>query len=316
MDYLKISEMLDSAQLSFHFDGYWVNVDFVHVWAFSSGEIYDYHAHFNYEFHYIRRGKGKVELSGVEYLLAEGSYYITAPGVVHMQVSDIDEPMLEYSLRCCFKPIRTPIDTENRVENNTHSGFASDMEDVLEILKTQTFGVVQDKNYIKHLFESIFQEFHEKRPGYFSEIKNYIIQIVLSSARCFSSTTKKAFELPKKDLSAYRMYLVRSYISDNINKKISSEELAKHLFLSIRQLNRLIQAETQHSLHEFIILQKLELAKDLLGSTNLKLKSIVDRTGFSSESHLINHFRKHFGISPIRYQKSQLPKNKDHSKEQ
>jgi transcriptional regulator GlxA family with amidase domain len=63
-------------------------------------------------------------------------------------------------------------------------------------------------------------------------------------------------------------------------------ELAEKVHLSERQLRRVFQSATGHSLQDYLQLAKLELAQRLLEQTSLSLDDIAERCGFSAERSL------------------------------
>lgn len=294
IDYLKVMEVLKDLEIVFNYDNLSISVDFVNISPFPNGEGFDFHTHSNYEFHYIKRGKGIVIMNDIEYQLDGNSFYLTGPGVIHKQVADINEPMLEYALKCDIKHIGVP-SGESKINSS------SEYEYIINILDKRANRVVQDNFGIEGLFEKIFEEIFLKRPGYFTEIKTAIFNIIIATARNFAPETGVDYQIPRRDMNSHRLRLIKSYIADNYNKNITCNELSGHLFLSNRQLNRIIQSETGYSVHDFVISEKIRIVCELLRSTKQKLRDIADQTGFSSEYHLSNAFKKWTGMSPVKF---------------
>ena len=94
------------------------------------------------------------------------------------------------------------------------------------------------------------------------------------------------------------MNLINAYIYDNLERNISCDEIAAHIYVCKRQLNRIILKETGLSTHKYLSLLKLNKVKDLILNTNLPLNKIAHITGFSSEFHLSNLIKQHFYSSP------------------
>jgi AraC-like DNA-binding protein len=63
--------------------------------------------------------------------------------------------------------------------------------------------------------------------------------------------------------------------------------------------------------HEYIINYRLQLSQNLLGQTDMSISDICFETGFSSESVFCASFKKHLGISPTAYRKSQKHPEED-----
>jgi AraC family transcriptional regulator len=50
--------------------------------------------------------------------------------------------------------------------------------------------------------------------------------------------------------------------------------------------------------------QRLEAARDLLINTDLPLLQLADETGFSSQSHFTESFKKVYDVTPLQYRKA------------
>ena len=56
------------------------------------------HSKNSYELHYIKSGRGTLIADSVTYNVGPGSFFVTGPGVFHEQISDMDDPMVEYGM--------------------------------------------------------------------------------------------------------------------------------------------------------------------------------------------------------------------------
>ncbi|MBC8080666.1 MAG: response regulator [Gorillibacterium sp.] len=96
---------------------------------------------------------------------------------------------------------------------------------------------------------------------------------------------------------------IKKYIEDHITKPLSREEIAAHVFLNAAYVSRLFKKETGKSLSEYIMYEKMERAKHMLTSSNLKISSIAEELGYVFLSHFTKIFKKVVGISPMDYRK-------------
>ncbi len=96
-----------------------------------------------------------------------------------------------------------------------------------------------------------------------------------------------------------------SIIMDNLeDMNFNTENLARLLNLSERQLYRKLKAISGSTVNEFIKRVKMEEAAKLLTTTNLKIFEISYKVGFSEPSNFSRTFTKHFGFSPTEYAKT------------
>ncbi|HHV95679.1 MAG TPA: AraC family transcriptional regulator [Clostridiaceae bacterium] len=286
------SRILREAEIDFWFDNIHVNVDFIAVDRFKPGGGYEAHLHSKYEFHYIKAGRGYVDMTGRRSELGPKSFYVCPPGVVHRQVADIDDPMVEYAMKCDLT-----IGEKKGAGNKEHNYL-------IEVLNSNT-SVVKDNYMMDRIFENIFEEVENGKVGFLLKIKSAIMDLLIASLRNLSALKDAEYSIPKKDDN--RLFeLIREYINDNIDRCISCTELSKYFFLSEKQLNRIVMKYTGLTTYRFITACKIVTIKKLLSDTDSKLSDIAKQTGFSSEFHLSNRFKQFTGMSPYQYRNKKI----------
>ncbi len=93
----------------------------------------------------------------------------------------------------------------------------------------------------------------------------------------------------------------------NMDEKLStakfSDFLAQKLNYSYGHISKLFSDVTFTSIENFIILQKIERAKQLILNGNLTLTEVAWKLNYSSVQHLSNQFKKTTGITPTAFQR-------------
>ena len=74
--------------------------------------------------------------------------------------------------------------------------------------------------------------------------------------------------------------------------------LAAKVCLSPGYLSHVFKQETGVNLNRFIRECRMEKAKELLETTNLKIVQIARQVGFSNNSYFCKSFREYFGDTP------------------
>ena len=110
-------------------------------------------------------------------------------------------------------------------------------------------------------------------------------------------------DLQKSRALSKPIVLCIDYIYSHMHYRITVEELAEHVGLSVSYLSKLFKAETGMALSEYITEIKIEKAKNMLQYSDLKTIDIANYFAFSSQSHFIQVFRKFTGITPYQYRK-------------
>jgi AraC family transcriptional regulator len=102
-------------------------------------------------------------------------------------------------------------------------------------------------------------------------------------------------------LTALQLRRVSDYIAAHLDEDISSVELAGLVELSAFHFARRFKASTGMAPYQYVMRQRIELARELLARTRLSISEISFRAGFSSQSHLGARFRQIVGMTPRRY---------------
>ncbi|GAB3342440.1 GlxA family transcriptional regulator [Chromohalobacter beijerinckii] len=87
-------------------------------------------------------------------------------------------------------------------------------------------------------------------------------------------------------------------MESNIEEPLTTHELAEHLGISRRQLERLFKKYLQAVPSRYYLELRLQKARQLLRDSEQAVGDIALSTGFSSGAHFSTAYRNHFGISP------------------
>lgn len=87
-------------------------------------------------------------------------------------------------------------------------------------------------------------------------------------------------------------------MESNIEEPLTTHELAEHLGISRRQLERLFKKYLQTVPSRYYLDLRLQQARKLLRETDQAVGDIALQTGFSSGAHFSTAYRNHFGMTP------------------
>lgn len=102
-------------------------------------------------------------------------------------------------------------------------------------------------------------------------------------------------------LAAWQMRRITDYVEGQVEAMPRIDELAKLCQLSPRHLGRAFKNHTGQTLGDYVKAVRLQKAKRLLVDTDLSLKEIAHRLGFSSPSSFSVAFGKATGFTPGRF---------------
>ena len=97
--------------------------------------------------------------------------------------------------------------------------------------------------------------------------------------------------------------LVKSYIKAHLSEKINLESLADMVFLSPGYLSLIFKQSTGDTVSHYIISQRIDEAKRLLETTNMKVNQICEKVGIDNVSYFGQQFKMFCGMSPSEYRK-------------
>lgn len=96
---------------------------------------------------------------------------------------------------------------------------------------------------------------------------------------------------------------VCDYIDAHLQEEIALPDLARTAGWSVRHFTRMFRQSTGQTPHNFIVLRRVDRAKDLLKRQELQLADIALTCGFADQSHFTTCFRKATGLTPLRWRR-------------
>jgi two-component system response regulator YesN len=96
---------------------------------------------------------------------------------------------------------------------------------------------------------------------------------------------------------------MRAYIDFHLNEKINLQELADLVFMNKSYMCSLFKQETQMTVWNYIIAERMQQARNLLLNEALKIYEIADRVGYEDVDHFTTLFKRHYGLSPLEYKR-------------
>jgi AraC-like DNA-binding protein len=90
---------------------------------------------------------------------------------------------------------------------------------------------------------------------------------------------------------------------DSMNKKLSVH-LSEILHMDYNYLSALFSSIESITIEKYVILQRIERAKELIAYNELNLNEIAYKLSYSSVQHLSQQFKKVTGITPSEYKQS------------
>jgi len=133
------------------------------------------------------------------------------------------------------------------------------------------------------------------------DVKNEVYISFSIEAILVEIYTRIHYENEKENPQNYAVLQAIFFIEQNIESKIRLEDLCEFVGYSVYHFSRLFKNEVGMSPYSYVIKYRLDLAKHLLITTNLQIREISKKCGYSNEINFYNMFKKNFNITPRKY---------------
>lgn len=131
-------------------------------------------------------------------------------------------------------------------------------------------------------------------------LKELLIRLSQTQAREMLQKTYKQLA------GSNRLACVVEYIKENIREDLNLELLSNKACMSKSHFSRSFKLELGLSPSEFILRERLKLAKKYLQSTENRIQEVCFMAGFNNITYFIRAFKQEFGVTPKAFQLSVL----------
>ncbi|SFP19832.1 AraC-type DNA-binding protein [Amycolatopsis rubida] len=95
------------------------------------------------------------------------------------------------------------------------------------------------------------------------------------------------------------------YVQEHMNEPVTVADLADHVAMSPSAFAHLFREVTGMSPYQFVKRMRLDRARTLLVEEGLSVSEVAREVGYTSLSHFITEFKRHFGVTPRAYAETQ-----------
>jgi AraC-like DNA-binding protein len=101
---------------------------------------------------------------------------------------------------------------------------------------------------------------------------------------------------------------ITEFVRSRINEDIRLSEMAAVAGLSVSHFSHMFRQSVGESPHQFVLRQRVQYAKEMLLSWDVRMIDVALACGFKTQQHFARIFRKVCGISPTEYRRLKLRK--------
>ena len=233
---------------------------------------------------FLETGQQNYRVKNKDFLLKGGDILINPPNMIHGSSAFPEEKGSLFWMIIKIPKPNTQLLNLNIEETNLL------IKNILNLKNIHFKGTKEIKKLLKNIFLSYNKKNDELRK---IEITNYVLGFLLQVIRCGNKTNKK-------NISVDIDYCC-NYIRSNIFKKIYIIELAEKVGLSESRFKHKFKNEIGIPPNEYILREKIKIAKDLMSKNDVTLSNLAYDLGFSTPSYFSTVFKKYEGTTPTKY---------------
>jgi len=251
------------------------------------------HYHYSHELIFITEGCSDFVISGKKYAVSENSLVIISNLEQHENIVQSNAPYKRYVLLLphpfCMMMIREPLLLSILIHRPKNFSHVIRLDPKLA-------------KKITLLFDTILDEFNERMAFWNFRCAILVVDMLLGIYR------EKSDVFPNyiKSESINDVIKIQEYISSNIETEITLDKLAKYFYISIYHLSRMFKTVTGFSFKDYLILYRLNEAKNLLLDTDLPITVVSQMVGYRDVNHFIRIFHRREGTTPLQFRKKMI----------
>ena len=141
-----------------------------------------------------------------------------------------------------------------------------------------------------------------------SRMKDVFAELALRELllKLMQTQARQIVETHYKQMSAYhRFAAVIQYIKENIDQKISIDDLSRKAYMSRPSFYRSFKREFGVTPVDYILKERINRAKELLNNPKVSVSAACYQSGFNSINYFIKTFREMEGDTPARYRRKE-----------
>ena len=173
----------------------------------------------------------------------------------------------------------------------------------LALLKPSEDKIYKIRN--RAIFENLFRRLcslynshrifgEPKQPMFFLEINGVLLElldVLVRSSR------------PSEKQRPGEIMVACSYFLEHYQEDIDLAKCAADVHMSLSRFSHLFTENMGISPYRFVLVLRIDSAKELLLYSNMSIREIAESTGFSDATYFSRLFRKYVGVSPQKYRK-------------
>lgn len=265
------------------------NSDYLYSYNKMGAYNFPPHTHKYYEIMYFIKADGRFIVETTEYPMCDGDIIVTRPGEVHSiecrEGSSYERHFVQISPQYLkYSGVNLLFLSGNRISGEYNR---------LDAELVREFSIAE-------FFEKIPYYIVNRLPESDIMVKTYIIQLMVQINNAYKKLSKNSRTAGGTDK---KISAVIEYIDNNLLSDLSLSSICEKFYINKYHLCHIFKEATGYTIHEFINIRRISLAKSMLLDNKSPKETCFD-CGFNEYSVFYKTFKKHTGLSPSRFRAS------------
>ena len=259
----------------------------------SHGEkTYYQHRHPGIEIHYVMQGQCKATCNKHSFSIPTHSILLIPPGTYH-DVSSAQNNTIRFCLSFTIQKSNQEAITPNAAK--LIRVFSCDMPVIAQLENTDAQQILQQ--LILRLEDTKDDLF--KNDKLLTQCGSLLLELVphLDTATTYSTSSKT--DAVQDDIS----FKIDSFLGLNFMRNDAKEQMAEDLYVSPRQLQRIIRKNYGMSYRQKLAETRLQIAIDLLHNSDMSINQISEILGYSCSANFSAFLKRETGKTPSQVRK-------------
>ena len=191
------------------------------------------------------------------------------------------------------------------VDKYIHIGVV-DGNDSEEFIKSLTFIIVSFLQIILTDYNQTFNDIFNEDIVIWKKI-SYINSLVNIKQWLFNIICVVKNHLSAKNSSSNAILVnrIKDVVHNHYQEEITVKDIAEAVYFSTRQANNIFLKETGLSIFDYMLQYRIEIAKKLLTTTQMRIYEVAEKVGYQNMSYFRLLFLNSTGVLPTEYKKMQ-----------
>lgn len=284
---------LERLELGFQAFGLSVDIEWLRAIRHTDVPNHEWHSHANVEIHFLLEGNLHYTFPNSFVELSPGKALLIPANMPHKLCNEDGNPYFSFTFN-----FSTDAD-----KSQAEALFLSEAMRSVSAPK-----VISLYDRTVTALRQCLEEAQWRCNGYLIAIKSCLLMILVDIAREVRGMDTLSYPAPEKqNIISMRAERIAEYIKHREGQPVSIRDIARHMYLSERQVQRITHEAYGVSVGRLIQTIRIKQAKEHLKNGDVSVSKVAERLGFSSPQSFCRFFAREEGVSPTQWRESILP---------